>query len=116
MPKSILDWKVRRNVSENPKTSKEALSEAGRSLIEADRLAEAADLLQKAADLDQLSRVRALAVEEGNLFLYQRACQAAGAGPAEAELEALSEKARAAGLSSYEARARELASEARKSS
>jgi hypothetical protein len=108
MGKNVLDWKVRRNLSENPKSSKEALSKAARSLFEADRPAEAVELAQKAGDQELLGSIKAAAAEEGNLFLYIRACQASGGPAAAAELKALADKAAAAGLSSYEARAREL--------
>ena len=116
MAKSVLDWKVRRSVSEIPKTSKEAMAEAGRRLMEADRLAEAADLLQKAGSAELLSQIRLKAVEEGNLFLYKRACQASGEPLREGELKDLAERAAACGLLSYGTKALELAAEAKKSS
>ena len=116
MAKSVLDWKVRRNVSENPKTTKEALTDAGRRLIEADRLAEAVDLLQKAGDGELLSSIRLKAVEEGNLFLYKRACQASGQQARVDELKALAEKALAEGFGSYWAKAAEMIDEIQKSS
>jgi hypothetical protein len=108
--KTVLDWKVRRSVSESPKTTKEALSQAAQTLLEADRPASAVDLAQKAGDEDILAKVKALAVEEGNLFLYVRVCQASGKPASAAELAVLADQAKAAGLASYEARARELLS------
>jgi hypothetical protein len=110
MSKSVLNWKVRRDVSENPKTSKAALGEAARELLAADRLAEAVELAGKAGDEGALDKIRAAAVEEGNLFVYVRACQAAGKPAAGADLAKLADNAKEAGLSGYEAAARELLS------
>jgi hypothetical protein len=116
MAKSVLDWKVRRNVSENPKTTKEAMAKAGSRLLEADFLAEALDLLQKAGDKELIGRIRLKAVEEGNFFLYKRACQAAGDPLLESELRALAKKASSLGLANYESKALELLGEAAKTS
>ena len=57
-----------------------------------------------------MAAIRAKAVEEGNLFVYVRACQAAGRPASASDLSALADKAKAAGLESYEAKARELLS------
>ena len=110
MSKSVLNWKVRRAVSENPKTSKEVLAKSGRELLEADRPVEAIDLAQKAGDEELLAAIKAKAVEEGNLFIYVRACQATGRPASASDLRTLADKAKAAGLDSYEAKARELLS------
>jgi hypothetical protein len=108
MPPGALDWKTRRGLSESPKTSKEALARAGRELLAADYLSEAVELAKKAGDGALLADLKARAVEEGNFFIYARACQSLGVPALPSELGTLADRASAAGLAAYESQARAL--------
>lgn len=108
MPKSVLDWKVRRKLSENPKTSREVLTKTARLLMEADRPVEALDFLAKSGDKELAREIKALAIKEGNIFIYVRACLAAKESGIADEIKRLADNASAAGLDSYAEKAYEM--------
>ncbi|MDR1656362.1 MAG: hypothetical protein LBT47_02245 [Deltaproteobacteria bacterium] len=108
MPVSALNWKDRRSISENSKSSPEILSRAGRELFQAGFLVEAIELFQKANDASQLEQVKAASVQEGNFFIYVRACQALGKPAMATELKQLAAQAAKEGLLVYESKARSL--------
>ncbi|MDR2367871.1 MAG: hypothetical protein LBF58_07165 [Deltaproteobacteria bacterium] len=111
MPKSTLNWKTRRALTENAKAQPGEFFSAGRELMAADMLAEAADLMARAGDAEGLGLLRARAVEEGNFFLYQMAVRLQKAEPEGGELEALADRAASLGLAAYENSARKLLAE-----
>ncbi|MDR0355286.1 MAG: hypothetical protein LBJ64_06075 [Deltaproteobacteria bacterium] len=108
MPPSYLSWKTRRELSESPKTTPAQLAAAGQELLASDRLAEASDFLARGLDLEGLAAIKNQAVEEGNLFIYDRVCQLHKSYFSRSELIKLADKAESLGLFAYAKRAKEL--------
>ncbi|MDR0622700.1 MAG: hypothetical protein LBJ61_12650 [Deltaproteobacteria bacterium] len=111
MPKSVLNWKPRRTLSESDKATPAEFLAAGRELLEADMPVEAADFMARAEDSEGLNLVKAKAIGEGNFFLYRLALTRLKAEPDPGELEALADKAASLGLATYETSARNLLTE-----
>ncbi|MDR1607721.1 MAG: hypothetical protein LBT38_04845 [Deltaproteobacteria bacterium] len=108
MAKSALKWKDRRALIDHPKTAPEVLSRAGRELLTRGFPAESAELFRKAKDHEGLRDILAMAVGEGNFFLYSLANQYLGQSPKVEELTSLAQKAQEAGLLFYRDKAQEL--------
>jgi hypothetical protein len=108
MPQSVLNWKTRRAISENPKVTSEALFAAGRELMAANMLVEAADFMARANDGEGLGLIKAKAIQDGNFFIYQTVARLLKEEPSRNDLAKLADKAASLGLSSYEDSARKL--------
>ncbi|MDR3203866.1 MAG: hypothetical protein LBV23_03860 [Deltaproteobacteria bacterium] len=113
---SVLEWKRRRNLSENLKASTETLFMAAQELEVAERLCEAVDFYSKANNAEKITQIADRAVQEGDCFLYLKCLKALEQNPDQNKLKLLRDNAVKAGLRFYAYRAEEaLASPAKAS-
>lgn len=85
------------------------LNQAAEAELEADRLYHAVELFRRAGSKEKLEDVVALAVEQGDLFIYLEAIKALDRSNRAEELVALAQAAGRNGLERFAARAKSLA-------
>lgn len=90
---SLPDSQQKRKLLFDKNASPERLIACGELYLEAGRVSEAAELFSRAAHQEGLARLRALAVEQGDSFLYRVASKGSPDGDSRQAWEALGKKA-----------------------
>ncbi len=78
--RKLPDSREKRKLLFNPKTPKERLVAFGEAFLEAGRFTEAYEFFRKASHDEGLDALKALAVEQGDSFLYGLVAKATGDG------------------------------------
>ncbi|MDR1486687.1 MAG: hypothetical protein LBT62_01640 [Deltaproteobacteria bacterium] len=108
---AVLNWKAKRQLSENPNAGAESLTKAGEELLQAGFLADSLDFFQKASNNDMLRQILKLAVEQGDFFLYTKARSALKVEPELDDLKSLADNASQSGLFLHKSKAEALIEE-----
>jgi hypothetical protein len=87
------DYKQKQNFLFGKEIKTAELSRIGAMFVEAGWLNDAVDFFAKANDQTGLERVRQIAIEEGDVFLFRRVLKVSGATAEEAEWKAIGDRA-----------------------
>jgi hypothetical protein len=110
MPRgSLLGCLEKREILNQPAVSVESLSRWGQVFSELDLFHDAMDFYEKAGDEEPIRNLMTLAREEGNLFLFKRACKALKLDPDVDQWLNLGRNAKERGLLLYAAEAFRMA-------
>jgi hypothetical protein len=110
MPRSsLLGCLEKREILNQPAVSVESLTRWGHLFCEADLFHDAMDFFEKAGAQEPLRNLLTLAREEGNLFLFKRACKALKLDPEVDQWLDLATNAKDRGLLLYAAEALRMA-------
>ncbi len=93
MKKNLPNSQQRRKLLFDKNAPPEKLVSFGETYLEGGRLSEAAELFSRASHQEGLARIRALAIEQGDSFLYAMACRKSEDGDAPEAWEELGRKA-----------------------
>jgi hypothetical protein len=87
------DYRLKQKILYIDKTSSASLISYGDMYLEADALSDALDFYARAAHRTGVEKIKALAIERGDAFLFQGAAKALGGEPAAEEWEAVGRRA-----------------------